>query len=81
MDLHMPGLDGFSAIRALRAAEPADGPRPVIVALTADATPAAAARASEAGADATMIKPIDRARLAELLAASTISTTSSRLSA
>ena len=68
MDLHMPGLDGFSAIRALRAAEPTDGPRPVIVALTADATPAAAARASEAGADATMIKPIDRARLADLLA-------------
>lgn len=68
MDLHMPGLDGFSAIRALRAAEPVDGPRPVIVALTADATPAAAARASEAGADATMIKPIDRARLADLLA-------------
>ncbi len=69
MDLHMPGLDGFSAIRALRAAEPTDGPRPLVVALTADGTPAAAARAAEAGADATMIKPIDRTRLAELLAA------------
>ena len=69
MDLHMPGLDGFSAIRALRAAEPTDGPRPLVVALTADGTPAAAARAAEAGADATMIKPIDRTRLADLLAA------------
>lgn len=66
MDLHMPGLDGFAAIRALRAAEPEEGPRALVVALTADATPAAAERAAAAGADATMVKPIDRDRLAAL---------------
>ena len=69
MDLHMPGLDGFSAIRALRAAEADFGRRPFVVALTADATPAAAERAQASGADATMVKPIDRDRLADLLAA------------
>jgi signal transduction histidine kinase/DNA-binding NarL/FixJ family response regulator len=68
MDLHMPGLDGFAAIRALRAAEPAEGPRARVVALTADTTPTAAAAALAAGADATMVKPIDRDRLARLLA-------------
>ncbi len=66
MDLHMPGLDGFAAIRALRAGEPEEGPRALVVALTADATPAAAERAAAAGADATMVKPIDRDRLAAL---------------
>ena len=67
MDLHMPGLDGFSTIRALRAAEPADAAPVFVVALTADATPAAAERARASGADATMVKPIDRARLARLI--------------
>lgn len=69
MDLHMPGLDGFAAIRALRAAEPPQGPRALVVALTADATPEAAERARICGADAVLVKPIDRDRLAERLAA------------
>lgn len=68
MDLHMPGLDGFSAIRALRAAEPPNAAPALVVALTADATPQAAERAQAAGADAVMVKPIDRDRLARLLA-------------
>lgn len=68
MDLHMPGLDGFTAIRALRAGEPAEGPRALVIALTADATPSASERALAAGADAAMVKPIDRDRLARLLA-------------
>ncbi|MCE1235307.1 MAG: ATP-binding protein [Hyphomicrobiales bacterium] len=68
MDLHMPGLDGFSAIRALRAAEPPGVAPTLVVALTADATPQAAERAEAAGADAVMVKPIDRDRLARLLA-------------
>jgi len=67
MDLHMPGLDGFATIRALRAAEPAEARPTLVVALTADGTPAAAERARSSGADATMVKPIDRARLAELM--------------
>ncbi|MER2605558.1 MAG: response regulator, partial [Siculibacillus sp.] len=69
MDLHMPGLDGFSTIRALREAEAEDGDRRLmVIALTADGTPAAAERARASGADATMVKPIDRNRLAALLA-------------
>ena len=73
MDLHMPGLDGFEAIRALRAGEAARDPRTVVVALTADTTPEAADRAAAAGADATMVKPIDRDRLARLLASKALS--------
>lgn len=69
MDLHMPGLDGFAAIRALRAAEPTAGPRARVIALTADTTETAAIAATAAGADATMVKPIDRDRLDRLLAA------------
>ncbi len=68
MDLHMPGMDGFAAIRTLRLAETADSPRLTIVALTADGTAAAAMRARACGADATLVKPIERDRLAVLLA-------------
>lgn len=67
MDLHMPGMDGFSAIRALRRAEASDDHRLGIVALTADGTAAAAMRARAAGADAVLVKPIERERLAALL--------------
>lgn len=67
MDLHMPGMDGFAAIRALRLAESGDLPRLAIVALTADGTAAAAMRARACGADATLVKPIERDRLAGLL--------------
>ncbi len=68
MDLHMPGLDGFTAIRELRAGEPAEAPRALVVAVTADATPSAAERALACGADAVLVKPIDRDRLAAILA-------------
>lgn len=68
MDLHMPGLDGFTAIRELRAREPAEAPRALVVAVTADATPSAAERALACGADAVLVKPIDRGHLAAILA-------------
>jgi signal transduction histidine kinase/DNA-binding NarL/FixJ family response regulator len=68
MDLHMPGMDGFAAIRALRLAEAGDDHRLGIVALTADGTAAAAMRARAAGADAVLVKPIERERLAAVLA-------------
>lgn len=67
MDLHMPGLDGFSAIRALRAAETPFEPRALVLAVTADATPEAAERARACGADAVLVKPIDRDRLAKIV--------------
>jgi CheY-like chemotaxis protein len=68
MDLHMPGMDGFDAIRALRLAETGGGHRLGIVALTADGTAAAAARARGCCVDATLVKPIERDRLAVVLA-------------
>lgn len=68
MDLHMPGMDGFAAIRALRLAEAGEPVRLGIVALTADGTAAAAIRARACGADATLVKPIERDRLAAVLA-------------
>jgi len=68
MDLHMPGMDGFAAIRALRRAEIGEESRLGLVALTADGTAAAAARARAAGADAVLVKPIERDRLAAVLA-------------
>ena len=68
MDLHMPGMDGFAAIRALRLAEANEPHRLGIVALTADGTAAAALRARACGADATLVKPIERDRLTAVLA-------------
>lgn len=68
MDLHMPGMDGFAAIRALRLAESGAADRLAIIALTADGTAAAAMRARACGADATLVKPIERDRLAAVLA-------------
>ncbi len=68
MDLHMPGMDGFATIGEVARIGDEAGRRPVIVAVTADATSAAAERAIAAGADAVLTKPIDRARLAAVLA-------------
>jgi PAS domain S-box-containing protein len=73
MDLHMPGLDGLAATRAIRAYEDlTGGPRAAIVALTADVLPDTRAEAEAAGIDAVLEKPVTpdslRRRLAELTA-------------
>ena len=68
-DLHMPGMGGAAAIRAIRAAETeagARGPRLLAIVQTADATAASRAEATAAGADATLVKPVDSAALAAL---------------
>ncbi len=67
MDLHMPVMDGFTAIAAIRQGELTSGHRSYIVALTADVTQQSAAMAMAAGADATLTKPIDQARLGRLM--------------
>jgi len=67
MDLHMPVMDGFTAIAAIRQSELTSGHRSYIVALTADVTQQSAAMAMAAGADATLTKPIDQARLGRLM--------------
>ncbi len=67
MDLHMPGMDGFAATRAIRAMAPPLGRVP-IVALTADAFHEARDLAREAGMDGFLTKPAHLPQLRDALA-------------
>ena len=66
MDLHMPGMDGFAAARAIRVLAPPRGDVP-IVALTADAFHASRERARESGMDGFLTKPAHLPQLREAL--------------
>jgi EAL domain-containing protein (putative c-di-GMP-specific phosphodiesterase class I)/CheY-like chemotaxis protein len=59
LDLHMPHMDGYEVLGALRAALPAETFLPVLV-LTSDATSDARERALDAGAKDFLTKPFDR---------------------
>jgi PAS domain S-box-containing protein len=66
-DIHMPGMDGIDAARAIRAIEERSGrPRMPIVALTADALETGKRACREAGMDGFLIKPVDPAELEEM---------------
>lgn len=66
-DIHMPGMDGIEATRAIRADEIAQGrPRTPIVALTADALETGKRACREAGMDGFLLKPVDPALLDEM---------------
>jgi two-component system, sensor histidine kinase and response regulator len=67
MDCHMPVMDGFEATRRLRA-EMAPASRPPILALTASVLDEDRERCRQAGMDAALAKPLQRAALAEALA-------------
>jgi CheY-like chemotaxis protein len=67
MDVHMPASDGIEATRRIRAAE-ADGPPTPIIALTADALSEDRDACLKAGMDGFLTKPLDRERLADILA-------------
>ena len=68
MDVHMPGMDGLAATRALRAWEQAEGhARTPVVALTASAMAEDVQRALEAGCDAHVAKPVKKATLLEAI--------------
>jgi putative two-component system response regulator len=58
VDLHMPGLDGFGVMEALRPQVEAAGYLPILV-LTADITEESRRRALDAGARDFLTKPID----------------------
>ena len=68
MDVHMPGMDGYTAARAMRAWERAHGrPRTPIIALTAYAFAEDVEKSRKAGCDAHLTKPIRKAVLFEAL--------------
>ena len=66
MDLHMPGMDGFSAARAIRAMPPPRGSVP-IVALTADAFHESRHLAFESGMNGFLTKPAHLPQLSDAL--------------
>ncbi|MGF1450770.1 MAG: response regulator [Opitutales bacterium] len=63
LDLHMPGLDGYRTAAALRA----NAFRGPIIALTADVTESSQRRATEAGCNTYLLKPLDRRNLLSLV--------------
>jgi signal transduction histidine kinase/AmiR/NasT family two-component response regulator len=74
MDCHMPVMDGFAALAALRTGTGAAGPFKTpsstpVVAVTADALEGDEQRCLAAGFDAYMTKPLQRDRLRELVQA------------
>jgi PAS domain S-box-containing protein len=69
MDLQMPGMDGLEAARRIRLHEAEDdSPRTPIIALTANVSAEDREACSAAGMDGFVIKPLDRDRLAAVLA-------------
>jgi CheY-like chemotaxis protein len=65
VDIGLPGVDGYEVARALRANP--DGRRPVLIAVTGYGQPDDKQRATEAGFDAHITKPIDHERLERLI--------------
>jgi CheY-like chemotaxis protein len=69
MDVHMPGSDGIEATRRIRAAEMQAGTaRTPIIALTANTLEEDREACLAAGMDGFLTKPLDRERLASVLA-------------
>ena len=67
MDVQMPNMDGMTATRRIRAAEP-PGRRVPIIAMTANVLPEQVARCLESGMDDHLGKPINAATLLKTLA-------------
>ncbi len=66
-EIHMPGMDGIEAARAIRADEARSGrARTPIVAFTADALEGGKRVCQEAGMDGILTKPVDPAALEEM---------------
>ena len=67
MDVQMPVMDGIEATRELREREAGTGRRTPIVALTASAMSGELSRCLSAGMDGLLTKPVEVARLREVL--------------
>jgi PAS domain S-box-containing protein len=69
-DIHMPGMDGIEATKAIRAIEQQTGrPRVPIVALTADVVETGRRACREAGMDGFLTKPVEPTQLDDMFAA------------
>ena len=68
MDIRMPEMNGLDATRAIRALERPDAAAVPIIAMTANAYDTDVTNCLEAGMNAHMSKPVQPARLCELLA-------------
>ena len=65
VDIGLPGIDGYEVARRIRAV---DGKRPTLIALTGYGQPEDRKRATEAGFDSMLVKPVDPTALSGLLA-------------
>lgn len=80
MDVRMPVMDGYEAVRRIRQWEEATGRRPIaILALTANASDQDVGRSLEAGCNEHLSKPVDRQRLLDALASYIPSSTPERI--
>jgi two-component system, sensor histidine kinase and response regulator len=68
MDVHMPGMDGFEATKAIRKKEKSTGLHQPVIAMTALAMTGDRERCLAAGMDGYLTKPIDLQKLDEALA-------------
>ena len=66
MDLRMPGMDGLTAIRHIRAREDGKADLPVVV-VTADTAVDLRRRCLESGADEVLMKPVAMGALLEVI--------------
>lgn len=67
MDIHMPVMDGYTAVRQIRQWEQVNGGHTPVIALTASAQDEAVRESLAAGCDSHMAKPIKRATLLQAI--------------
>ena len=65
VDIGLPGIDGYEVARRIRAS---GSQRPLLIALTGYGQPEDRRRATEAGFDSMLVKPVDPTALSDLLA-------------